>query len=170
MASPARRREARSPGRWQGGAWSGSDGSEKWNGTGMVTNAQMWGIWTDAATMLDAADCDWRALQQVEGLLSSLSTEIEQVTRVDTLHPQNGSSSRHADFDLRALRGSLAWVRRNEYDALESELHQQLDTALRCALRMLDRQGQPQHETPLPLVDIVSSDDGQGVDSALTTA
>src|SRR5689334_5570432 len=122
-------------------------------------DADRWGVLAEAATLLDAADWDWRTLQHAEELLASLSSELAQVSVEETAHAHNAARVRHTDADLRSLRGSLAWVRRHEYDALESELQQQLDTALRCALRMLDRLGQPQHETPLPSVGMVSSGD-----------
>lgn len=132
-----------------------------------MRDADRWGVLAEAATLLDAADCDWRTLQHTEELLASLASELDQVSTEETAHTHHGVSARHTDADLRSLRGSLAWVRRHEYDALESELQKQLDSALRCALRMLDWLGHPQHATAVPLV---ASGDGQGLDSALTTA
>lgn len=126
-----------------------------------MTNADMWGDVVEAASMLAASDCDWRTLQQTEALLSSVTTELERVSAEETGHAQYGSSARHADADLCSLQSSLAWVRRHEYVALESALQQQLDTALQCALRMLDRLGEPQDETRLPPLSVVAPSDGR---------
>jgi hypothetical protein len=48
-------------------------------------------------------------------------------------------STREADPDLLLLHSSLSWVRQHEYDAPETELQDQLDIALRCAIGTLDR-------------------------------
>jgi|SRR5947209_16703373 len=126
-----------------------------------MTDADMWGVLAEAATMLDATDVDWRTLQQIEGMLSSLSIGLEQATTVETPHIRTGSGASQADTGLRSLRGSLAWVRRHEYVALESEIHQHLDTALRSALGLLDRLGRWQHETRLPSLGAVASGGGR---------
>jgi hypothetical protein len=122
-------------------------------------DADRWGVVAEAATMLDAADWDWRALQQVEGLLSSLSTEIEQVTRVETQHASTGHGA--PDADLRCLQHLLTWVRRHEYDALESELHHELDIALRCAMNALDGLERRERDTRLSSFRLVGSGDGR---------
>lgn len=111
--------------------------------------------------MLDATDVDWRTLQQIEGMLSSLSTELEQAVTAETPQARTWSSAPQADPDLRILRGSLAWVRTHEYVALESEIHQHLDTALRYALGMLVWLGQWHHETRLPSLRPIASGGGR---------
>jgi hypothetical protein len=99
----------------------------------------MWGVVAEAATMLDSPDCDWRTLQQIEEMLSSVSAELDRVAAAEPAGALNGSRAPRADPDARFLRASLAWVRQHEYVALESELQKQLDTARRCALGTLDR-------------------------------
>ena len=95
---------------------------------GAMADAEMWEVLSEAATMLDAADCDWHTLQQIEGMLSSVSTELERAATAEIPPSPNGSSARRADSNLRILQSALAWVRRHEYVALESELQQQHDT------------------------------------------
>jgi hypothetical protein len=106
-----------------------------------VTETEMWGVLAEAATMLDGIDVDWRTLQQIEGMLSSLSTELERAVRGEIPQARTRSSAPQADADMGILRSSLAWVRRHEYVALESEIHQHLDAAIRHALGTLDRLG-----------------------------
>ena len=108
--------------------------------------------------MLDASDCDWRALQQIEEMLSSLSTELDRVAAAESAGTLNGSHARRADSDMHFLRASLAWVRQHEYGALESELQKQLDTALRCALGALDRLDRTACE---PSLRVAASGDGR---------
>jgi len=119
----------------------------------------MWGVLAEVATMLDAADCDWRELQQVEGMLSSLSTELERATRVEALHSSTGH--RAQEPDVRFLQGSLTWVRTHEYVALESEIHQHLDLALRYAVETLDRLERSQDETQASPRWVAASGDGR---------
>lgn len=97
--------------------------------------------------MLDVTDSDWRMLQQVEALLSSLSTELEPEPSGEVAHTHNRYAARRSDSDLRILRGSLAWVRRHECVAPESELQLHLDTALRSALGLVDRSGRWQQHS-----------------------
>ena len=106
-----------------------------------MTDVEMWEILADAATMLDVADSDWRTLQRVEALLSSVSTELEGDPSGEVAYKQSRYAARRSDSDLRILQGSLAWVRRHEYVAPEWELQQHLDAALRSALGMLDQSG-----------------------------
>jgi hypothetical protein len=126
-----------------------------------MTDAEMWGVLAEAATLLDATDVDWRTLQQIEGMLSSLSTELERAVPAETPQARTWSSAPQADPDVRILCGSLSWVRTHEYVALESEIHQHLDIALRYALGLLDRLGRWQHETRLPAPRAVASGDGR---------
>jgi len=128
---------------------------------GVVVNAELWKVWQDAATMLDAANCDWRALQQIEGILSSLSIELEGATAVTTGRAQHVSTERRVDSDVRLLQSSLTWVRRHEYDALEAELQRQLDIALRCAMDALDRLEQSPREMRPVSLTVVASGDGR---------
>jgi hypothetical protein len=136
---PSRSREARAP-RWARRAEQDlvpeNLRSER---VGAMTDVDMWGVLAQAATILDSADCDWRTLQQIESLLSALSTELERLSAAESARSQDRSSARQGDSDLLSLRDSLAWVRRHEYVAQESELQKQLETALRCALGTLDR-------------------------------
>lgn len=113
----------------------------------MVTGVDMWGVWAKAAGMLDAADCDWRALQEIESLLRALSIDLERTVTVESAFSPGVRRARRAHSDLRYLESSLDWVREHEYDALESEIQSQLDTVVRCAMDRLDQLNQSQDET-----------------------
>lgn len=111
------------------------------------TDTELWTVWAEAANMLDASKCDWRMLQQIEGLLSSLSIELDRATAAQAALSPHATMGLQADSDLRFLQSSLAWVRRHEYDALDSELQIQLDTALQCAMGTLERLERSQYQT-----------------------
>lgn len=66
-------------------------------GMSVVQDADMWGLLAEAATLLDAADSDWRALQTIEEMLRSLSSELERVSARETAHPRNRLRVRPAD-------------------------------------------------------------------------
>lgn len=97
--------------------------------------------------MLDVPNCDWRTLQQIEGLLSALSTQIQRASAAETAVSPDLSSARRVGSDLLVLQSWLSWVRQHAYDALESELQNRLETALQCAADMLDQLERLRHET-----------------------
>src|SRR5947209_8313352 len=104
---------------------------------GTVAGADMWSVAAEAETLLDGSDCDWRTLQLVEGLLSSLSHQLVRAAAAEIVLSTHSPSEGYQRADLRGLQTSLASVRRQEYDALESELQNRLDTALRSAMATL---------------------------------
>lgn len=114
------------------------------DGGGWVIDAD---LCAEAATMLDVPNCDWRTLQQIEGLLSALSTQIQRASAAETAVSPDLSSARRVGSDLLVLQSSLSWVRQHAYDALESELQNRLETALQCAADMLDQLERLRHET-----------------------
>jgi hypothetical protein len=83
-------------------------------------------------------DCDWRTLQQIEQLLRLLASELERATAAEHARVPRGTGDRREAASLRRIRRTLAWVRRHEYDVLESELQMQLTTALLLTLGPLD--------------------------------
>jgi hypothetical protein len=110
----------------------------------------LWKIWTEAACTLDVPDCDWHTLQRVEQLLRLLSSELDRTLAAEYARAPHGAGDRREAAALRRLRRTLAWVRRNEYDALESELQTQLTTALLLALGPLDALEQQRELQSLP--------------------
>jgi hypothetical protein len=112
--------------------------------------ADLWRIWIEAACVLDAPDCDWRTLQRMEQLLRLLSSELGRALAAARARAPHGAGERQDAGALRRLRRTLAWVRRHEYDALESELQKQLTSALLLALGPLDSLEQRRELRSLP--------------------
>lgn len=116
-------------------------------GMGAAIYADMRSLWVQATSLLSAANCDWLSLQQVESLLSSLATELEQAIAMKTTDSWNGSGARSANCCFHSMQRSLDWVREHEYDTLESDIQKHLNTSARCALSTLQRLEQSQCET-----------------------
>jgi hypothetical protein len=94
----------------------------------VVTRADMWTTCTRAAGILDSANGDWHRLSEVEDALWPLVSPLDQATVSASV------GSRH----LQILRGSLDWVRQNEYGAPEIELERHLHVALQSAMHTLE--------------------------------
>jgi hypothetical protein len=102
-----------------------------------VANGGMWSVAAEVETLLDGSDCDWRTLQRIEGMLSSLSHQLERAAAARTSRSPARSTARRAREDLQVVQTALSWVRRHEYDALESELQNRLEPALQSAMTTL---------------------------------
>jgi len=111
--------------------------------------------------MLEVANCDWRMLQQIEKLLRSLSTELVRAMATQPVGAWHVSEERRGASDLHSLQRSLTWVRQHEYEALESDLHHRLESALESALGTLDRLERSQQETWSPCPRSVEAGGGR---------
>lgn len=116
----------------------------------MVTQEAMWTVCGQAALMLDAAACDWRRLLEIEETLWPLAAELAGATAEWSMRSDDRRAVRRAKADVRLLRCCLSWVHLHAYDALESELQNQLHVALHAATDALDLLDQSHHCTPVP--------------------
>jgi hypothetical protein len=103
-----------------------------------MTYAEMVKVCAQAALMFDAAAYDWRRLLEIEERLWPLATELAGATAASSVYSRGTPALRQAAGDVRLLSSCLAWIRQHANDALETELRNQLDTALRCAMGALD--------------------------------
>jgi hypothetical protein len=113
-----------------------------------MTNAEMWKICVQAASMLDGAASDWRRLLAIETTLSPLATELDRAVAANNSGSRRVRAMARMDPDLSLLQSALSWVRQHEYDALESELESRLEGALVSAMNTLHtwQQSRPHHE------------------------
>lgn len=103
-----------------------------------MTHAEMWKICGQVALLLDLAGNDWRVLARAEETLRPVAIALGEPPYLSRLRLVGGPSWQ-AEPGAEDLGSSLNWVRRHLYDALESELYGRMDTALHCAMRILDR-------------------------------
>jgi hypothetical protein len=88
---------------------------------------------SQATLLLVSAEDDWYRLLEVEDTLCLLVAELAEA-KADPSVGSIGTNNRwRADADLQALRICLIWVDNHRYDAMETELRSQLDSALRFA-------------------------------------
>ena len=106
-------------------------------GMDSVAHAGLWTAASEAETLLRGTDCDWRTLQRIEGMLSALTNELERAAAAQSARSPDPTTTRRAHEDLQVMQTALAWVRRHEYDALESELQNRLETVLHSAMATL---------------------------------
>jgi hypothetical protein len=85
-----------------------------------------------AASMLDGAADDWSRLLEAQEALWPIAIELTDATDAESFG--SGISA-----DVRLMTSCLIWVQYHRYDALETDLKNKLDVALRCAMHTLDR-------------------------------
>jgi hypothetical protein len=112
-----------------------------------MTGSDMWKVCIQAANMLDGAASDWRRLLAIQDTLWPLATELHQAAPANDTCSRDLRHSARVDPDLHLLQTSLSWIRRHEFDALESELESRLDVALVSAMNTLANreQSNPPH-------------------------
>jgi hypothetical protein len=108
----------------------------------MMADMDMWKVCIQAANMLDGAGSDWRRLLAIEDRLWPLATALDQAAAATKTGSPDLRHSARVDPDLRLLQSSLSWIRRHEYDALESDLKSRLDVALVSAMNTLAHRDQ----------------------------
>ena len=102
-----------------------------------MTYAEMVKTCAQTARELDTAADDWRRLLQIEETLWPLAIELAGATAAASAHTRGTPALRRAGGDVRRLSSSLAWVHDHASDALETELRNRLDIALRSAMGVL---------------------------------
>lgn len=103
----------------------------------MLTISQLWTACADVAVDLDDAGLDWHKLSPVATSLLPIANEL---TLLHADRAQSGTTHevRMALGALQMMENSLHWLEQHEYDALETELHRELEHALSAAAQTLE--------------------------------
>lgn len=86
---------------------------------------------------MDGSDCDWRMLQQIEGMSSFVSGALGRVALAESVCSLHAPAERDPGADQQGSWTALACVRRRAYDVFESEQQHRLDTVLGVAAAAL---------------------------------